>query len=94
MNKIIISILLVVCSAPASDDKKPVIYNHAAKETTDIDRQVAGLFAPKFTIVDIHDDTSYLPAKPTEAPVTTWLKVPLLYGNSSATLASCCALLP
>ena len=48
--------------ARASD--KPTVYNPTTEEHVDRGRQLAELFSARFTVVDIRNDTDYVPPKP------------------------------
>jgi TonB family protein len=57
-------LLAIAASVDAAD--KPTVYNHVTKEAADIDAQVSAVYATKFTITDIRDDSTYTRPRVTE----------------------------
>jgi len=64
MKTKIATLLALVAASIAGASDKPTVYNPTTEEHVDRGRQLAELFSPKFIVVDIRDDTDYVPPKP------------------------------
>ena len=64
MKNYITTLLVIATASIGSASDKPTIYNPTTEENADRSRQLAARYSSKFTVVDIRDDTDYVPPKP------------------------------